>query len=504
VVDSLNDIANQHPGPPVAVPEAAPTKTKRRRRGATGGGSDDSVSFVTSSTLAPPPPAGRGEEPDGSWQGRRGGPAHAAPRPRGRTRGIFGRRRIIAAILVVVAGVLIWLGISLGGALTNPALGSSLSARFAEWAREHGAGAIVNWVENEWYSHHPPPKGGKPPASAFHHPVASTTVPQPSAPAHLTPPAPIIPAASPVLPGEGQWVPAGRTVGGLPAVYETTLRPDAVHTSYVVGVAWMDTKLLEPTLYSGSQIPGGGPYTHTAPIQPAAATSLVAAFNAGFLMSQSNGGYFTDGRAVVPLRNGAASFVIYRDGTCALGAWGRDVTMTPDVVAVRQNLDLLVDNGAPAAGLNAADTTQWGFTLGNNVYVWRSGLGITATGALVYVGGPGLNITDLADLLVRAGAVRAMELDINTDWVNLATYKPATPDGAATPANGTNLLSGVGGTSNMVGQPDRYFQSYWARDFITMSAVPTPPPGVASPASGTSGSAGRTSNARSGTTSTTG
>ena len=45
---------------------------------------------------------------------------------------------------------------------------------------------------------------------------------------------------------------------------------------------------------------------------------------------------------------------------------------------------------------------------------------MTADGALVYVGGPGLNITDLADLLVRAGAVRAMELDINTDWVNFS------------------------------------------------------------------------------------
>ena len=42
---------------------------------------------------------------------------------------------------------------------------------------------------------------------------------------------------------------------------------------------------------------------------------------------------------------------------------------------------------------------------------------------------PGLNITDLADLLVRAGAVRAMELDINTDWVNFSVYQPATPTG---------------------------------------------------------------------------
>jgi hypothetical protein len=284
-------------------------------------------------------------------------------------------------------------------------------------------------------------------------------------PAHLAPPPPIQPFASPAIPGEGQWSPAGRLVGGIPAVYETTLRPDAVHTSYVVGVAWMDTELLKATLYSGSQIPGGGPYSHTAPVQPAAASTLVAAFNAGFLMSGANGGYYTDAKTVIPLRTGAASFVVYANGSATVGQWGRDVSMTPNVRSVRQNLNLLVDGGQPVPGLNAADTTQWGDTLGNAVYVWRSGLGVTADGALVYVGGPGLNVTDLANLLVRAGAVRAMELDINTDWVNFSTYAPATPSGLASGANGTELLS------NMTGTPGRYFEPWWARDYITLSSA---------------------------------
>jgi hypothetical protein len=43
---------------------------------------------------------------------------------------------------------------------------------------------------------------------------------------------------------------------------------------------------------------------------------------------------------------------------------------------VRQNLDLLVDNGQPVPGLNATDTTQWGATLGNEANVRRSGLGV--------------------------------------------------------------------------------------------------------------------------------
>ena len=392
-----------------------------------------------------------------------GGPAHIGGSRR--------RHRIRWAVTLVLGVLLVWLGVSIGGALTNPALGSSVSSRLAEWAREHGGASVVNWSENEWYSHHPPTVGGRPPRGAIRtpvvaHPVAAAGAA--AAPTHLPAPAAMVPLASPAIPGEGQWSPVGRPVDGIPAVYETTLRPDAVHTSYVVGVAWMDTDLLKATLYSGSQIPGGGPFTHSAPVAPSAATGLVAAMNAGFLMSNANGGYYTDGRTVVPLRPGAASFVIYADGHSTVGEWGRDVTMTPAVVSVRQNLDLLVDGGRPVPGLNAADTSRWGYTLGNRVYVWRSGLGVTADGALVYVGGPGLDITDLADLLARAGAVRAMELDINTDWVNFATYQPATPTGPATPANGTDLLPA------MVGTPGRYFESYWARDFITMSAVTGP------------------------------
>ncbi len=130
-----------------------------------------------------------------------------------------------------------------------------------------------------------------------------------------------------------------------------------------------------------------------------------------------------------------------------------------------QNVDLLVDNGRPVAGLNANDTTHWGLTLGNQVYVWRSGLGVTADGALVYVGGPDMNITDIANVLVQAGAVRAMELDINTDWVNLSTYDPPTSDGAATPTNGSELVS------SMTGTPGRYFEPWWSRDFITLSVA---------------------------------
>ena len=375
------------------------------------------------------------------------------------------RRRRRAVVGAVLAALLIWLAVSIGGALTNPALGSSAGSRLAEWFREHGGASVVNWTENEWYSHHQPKVGGALPPGTIHKPKTVTTVPVAATVAHLPPPAPIVPLASPPVAGEGQWSPAGRLVDGVPAVYETLIRPSAIHTSFVVGVAWMDPMLLKATLYSGSQIPGGGPFTHTAPISPNDATSLVAAFNAGFLMSAANGGYYTDSKTIFPLRTGAASFVVYKNGSFALGQWGSDVSMTPNVVSVRQNLDLLVDNGQIVPAAYDANSSAWGATLGGGLYVWRSALGITANGALLYVGGPGLDIYNLANIMVHAGAVRAMELDINTDWVNFSSYQPSTAAGPATPTNGTELLPGMTGT------PGRYFQPWWARDFITMSAA---------------------------------
>ncbi|MGH9108824.1 MAG: phosphodiester glycosidase family protein, partial [Acidimicrobiales bacterium] len=391
------------------------------------------------------------------------------------------RRRLTIVVVLMLALTPVWW--SLGSALSNPSLGTTISARFAEWARDHGGGPVVRWAEKEWYTHHQPPEGGKPQPGAI--PAANPTrragLPGASG---LPVPATITPPVTPALPGEGVWHPAGRTVDGVPAIYEAFVRPDRVHTSLVVGVAWMDTKLLRATLYSGSEIPGGGPYAHTAPVSAQASGSLVAAFNAGFKMATANGGYYTDGRAEVPLREGAASFVVYADGSSTVGRWGRHLRMTPSVVSVRQNLDLIVTGGRPVPGLSEAGNRAWGATLGGGVFVPRSGLGVTADGALVYVGGPGLSITTLADLLVRAGAVRAMEMDINNTWVNFAAYAPPTPTGVATPRVGTDLLSGHA----MAGTPSRYFQSWWRRDFITMSADPS---GVAlDPAPGRAGSGG--------------
>ena len=65
------------------------------------------------------------------------------------------------AVVIVVVAALALLGWSYVHALTAPGT-DSLGAKSVEWVRGHGGRGLVQWVETEWYSHHPPPTGGVP------------------------------------------------------------------------------------------------------------------------------------------------------------------------------------------------------------------------------------------------------------------------------------------------------------------------------------------------------
>jgi hypothetical protein len=315
----------------------------------------------------------------------------------------------------------------------------------------------------------------EPPKTTSTTPATITSTSQaPKGPVPLAAPVPLTPFTSPGPVGEGTWTASGRPVSGTPAVYEAALVPPG--GTQAAGIAWMDTRLLSAQLYSGSESPGGGPYEFTAPIQTAQATTLVAAFNGGFMMNAAQGGYYTEGRTVVPLVAGAASLVIDANGSVTVGAWGSDVSMASDVVAVRQNLVPLVASGQPTSLATSSDWQAWGDTCSATSCSstvpgienqWRSGVGVTADGALVYAAGPELTPLQLAQLLVRAGVSRGMELDINPNWPVFASYDPSTPNGLATPSNGSSLQP------SSVQNAATFFDPAWARDFITLSAATT-------------------------------
>ena len=386
------------------------------------------------------------------------------PQRRRRRRFRVRSKRVRLAIFLVLALLLSSFGWSFGNALTA-ANQQSVPLKAVEWIRGHGGAQFLRVAEDVWYTWHQPPKGGLPPKGAILN-TKTTTATQSGTSANSNVPTNVKPFVSPALPGEGVWQPEGRTTNGLHGLYVTTMRPDPVHTSLVAGLAWMNPKLLSFTLFAGGQEPGGGPWPNMGPINSTQAKSLVAAFNSGFRMHEAMGGYYSDGRMAYPLVKGQASFVIYSNGTANVVKWGGSQSLTSNVVSVRQNLSLILDNGKVTPGVYSPNYAQWGATVGNSVLVWRSGVGVTSTGAIIYAAGPGLSVATLAKILQRAGAVRAMEMDINTTWVNYFYFNPATNSGPATPANGSKLVY------NMVRPPQRYFEGT-ARDFIGVFARKT-------------------------------
>ena len=366
--------------------------------------------------------------------------------------------RSVQVVLVALIIFLGWVGWSVGQALMAPGNGT-VSTRLAEWARDHYLGPVVTL--GEWLTYQAPKVGGKPQFSL----TAPTTGSGGTAPkagaASITPivPAQLSSPAGTPLAGEGQWRVLA-SVNGVPAIYGTYLRPDSVHTSYVAGIASMDQRLLTFQLRPGTEDPGPGNWGYSPWLPPNSRSGLLATFNGGFKLDAAGGGFYLNGHTKGVLTNGAASLVYYRNGHVAIGAWGQGVSMNANVLGVRQNLKLIVDHGAVPTAVDQNVEGQWGATLGGGYYVWRSGIGITRDGRVVWVYGPALSVRTLADLLQRAGAVEGMQMDINPAWMSYMYYKPAPSAANPTPVN---LLP------NQPESANRYY-SINSRDFTAVFA----------------------------------
>jgi len=355
-------------------------------------------------------------------------PSGDVPRPRKvrfrRTRKLF-RRRSVRIVSAVVALCLVWVMFSAGQA-TFKNNGQGAAANLAEWARDHYLGPVVTF--GEWLTYNPPPKGGKP---SFSLAVPSSEALSPTKAAKATAKAknafvPDVPAtlkslAGSSIPGEGQWRVVEK-VNGEPAILTTFLR-DATYTSEVNGIASIDQRLVKFSLRPGSEDPGPANWGVPDYIPAGQRTGLLATFNGGFKLDSAGGGFYLNGIYHGSLESGAASIVYYKNGTIKIGEWGRDFTMNSSIEGVRQNLKLLVDHGQVATNANSDVESNWGATLGGGYYVWRSGIGITKDGRVVFVYGPALNAQDLGELLQRAGAVEGMQMDINPDWMKFDYYE---------------------------------------------------------------------------------
>jgi hypothetical protein len=313
---------------------------------------------------------------------------------------------------------------------------SSFTIRSFEWLRDHGAAGIASEIENIYYTLNGPSTGGP----------ALRSLPLHARLAAAVHPHDIAPVIRPALPGEGVWMPTERWTRSSSPVEIAQFRSDPDYPQMVAGVAWIDPRRTSIVLYPGRLEPSvslpRGPMQVPLSLRP----RLLATFNSGFKLEDSHGGFALDGRTYAPMQTGIGTFVEYTNGRVDIQSWQGGADVARGVWFARQNLPLIVAGGRPNPNLN--DGPQWGATLGNAVRVWRSGIGIDAQGGLIYAAANYQTVGSLAEILIRAGAIRAMELDINSYWVTFNS--DAGPD-AGRPSS---LLPGMARPATRYLSPD--------------------------------------------------
>jgi hypothetical protein len=288
--------------------------------------------------------------------------------------------------------------------------------RSVEWLRANHGNWLVDNVEHYYYSWQAPKKGGpqlvRLPTLGFVHAVArrvTTILPQR-----------IRTVFAHRLPGEGLWHRMGPLVAGRPPLLVTTFRSETAYPRILAYVAWFDHRTTSLAYYPGRYEPPRAPVRGPMSVPNDQRWRLLATFNSGFIYRDGLNGSSIAGLMYEPLKRGLATLVAYRNGQVDVRTWRGGPVAGKQIAFARQSLPLIVDHGRLNPALN--DSTQWGYTLGNAVRVWRTGAGIDRNGNLIYAAADYQTVTTLAQILQRAGAVRAMQLDINPEWPTLITY----------------------------------------------------------------------------------
>ena len=331
-------------------------------------------------------------------------------------------------ILLIAAGlVLIPVGISYTTTMLRHS-STRFGVRSVEWLRDHGASPIVSWIEDTYYSINAPAKGGRTLRSLS---VGGLTL-RPihrARPAYM--PARIRPVIHPALRGEGVWRATFDNPRIPPPVLVTKFRSDPAYPQLVAGVAWIRAGTTRMRYIPGVvEPPVPLPRGSTAgEVPPAQRSGLLATFNGGFKLKDAAEGFAAAGHTWSPLLDGIGTLVQHSNGRWDVISWHDGPNLPPGMVFARQNLPLIINHGL--LNPNLSDGPQWGFTVGNAIRVWRSGIGVDSRGNLLYAAANYQTVGSLARILLRAGAVRALELDINQDWITFITYRHP---GARTPS----------------------------------------------------------------------
>lgn len=275
-------------------------------------------------------------------------------------------------------------------------------------------------------------------------------------------------ASKPAAPAKPKYPPYPRVLAAAEQTAPSGFRPAVqwhgqtaawvARTSAGITLLSFNQRLVDLHLHSGTIDAGASGWRWGPAIAGRERRRLIAAFNGGFRLNTDAGGFEAYGRTAVSLRPGLGSIVTYTDGTTDIGSWGSQVPAHGKKVAsVRQNLSLLINRGSAASSVSCV--ACWGATLGGVSDPARSALGITGEGRLMWAGGEHLTPAQLAQAMVSAHVVRAVELDINPEWVNAYVYGHRHGHGPLAP------VAMVPGQNGIPGE----FLTPWGRDFFSVN-----------------------------------
>lgn len=224
--------------------------------------------------------------------------------------------------------------------------------------------------------------------------------------------------------GEGIW--NNLPVAAFPnqeVMAYTFIRPDPDRPYTYVTLVQIDSRVIKLGVVAGTKQPGGPvgkPGPGKIPAEIVTEGKLIAAFDGGFQYRDGEYGMIVGQTTYLPLQLQVGTLVGYTDGTVKIFNYtGQD--LGNEVAFVRQNCPILINDGKISI-LDPLNKHLWGRTFSADIYTWRSGIGQTKDGNLVYAVGNNLAPLTLSQALKTAGAENAIQLDINPFWVRFNIF----------------------------------------------------------------------------------
>ena len=329
-----------------------------------------------------------------------------------------GKASIKPILIAALLGIFLPPLLSLGRALIADD-GLSILGRGAAWARNHHLDGLVDYLE-EW-------KYSSPPSAEAADSLNTVNDVEQSKKVESISLKPIIPQVAPALPEEGQWS-VLRKIGDRPVVWVAGARTSTTYPSITTTFMVIDAEMVRSRMYNGTEVPGGRDWIFGNRVADADQPSLVAAINGGFRLSHRAGGYYAEGKMVMPMVVEKGTIGIDRFGNFSMGIWGTtplfDDLSIGNWVALRQNLFPILIDGQLNPRLKSG---YWGGGGNGEIFILRSAVCTRKDGNIVFAISGMTDAIEIARAMQLAECDLAMRLDQNASYPRGLVYENGIP-----------------------------------------------------------------------------